>query len=314
MANQSLATSLQPLRYDEPEAFALPSLSGTIGIYTIGTFASLILYGISCHQFYRYGRLHSKDNAYLKALLLRVPGLSDRGEIEHCRTDSNPLALGQQWYVSQSATMSTSPLQCSERINVLKSRSLQAITVKTFQIENFQRFGEQSKGITRASLALAASADYLLAAALIVVLRRGRENHARASWAEIVTMYIINTGLLTGTLQWTAALMSFKFPLDFYWAALTLITMKLRTMILLSVLNSRKTMASRGITVFNNSSYTRNAIARAHRLAVVEQFNVPRDPCEDVPPVISIKVVAETEVHGPHYGSSSVDNDSEAGC
>ncbi|KAI0656506.1 hypothetical protein C8Q70DRAFT_1056727 [Cubamyces menziesii] len=273
MANQSLATSLQPLRYDEPEAFALPSLSGTIGIYTIGTFASLILYGISCHQFYRYGRLHSKDNAYLKALVIILMLL----ETLH----------------------SVAPMH----------------SCYYFLIKNRFNLIAAENGVWSLDIEPAVSGAISFLAFIFFACRVsliGVKSSIVALTA--ILLLLASNGLLTGTLQWTAALMSFKFPLDFYWAALTLITMKLRTMILLSVLNSRKTMASRGITVFNNSSYTRNAIARAHRLAVVEQFNVPRDPCEDVPPVISIKVVAETEVHGPHYGSSSVDNDSEAGC
>ncbi|KAI0654607.1 hypothetical protein C8Q70DRAFT_1058201 [Cubamyces menziesii] len=115
---------------------------------------------------------------------------------------------------------------------------------------------------------------------------------------EVATTYILNTGLLTGTLQWLAAIMSLRFPFELYWATFGLITMKFRAITLFSV---------RGITVFNDSTYTRSAIARAHRLTTVEQFNVPRDPREDGPPVINIKVAAETEIHGRSYESSILD-------
>ncbi|KAI0327036.1 hypothetical protein GY45DRAFT_1437248 [Cubamyces sp. BRFM 1775] len=336
MAVTSSAAPLQRLDYDE--TLPLPSLSGTVGAYALGTSASLILYGVSCLQFYRYGRLYPSDTFYLKAFVVTLmlwETLHSVATMHSCyyylvTNYFNPLALlDGVWSLNIQPVVSgvislfaftffarrvsligakSSVIALAAILLLLASNVLTiVITAKAFQIENIQRFGERTHKIASASLALAACADYLLAAALIAVLLRDRANHTRASWIEVATTYILNTGLLTGTLQWLAAIMSLRFPLELYWATFGLVTMKFRAITLLSVLNSRKTMTSRGITVFNNSTYTRNAIARAHRLTAVEQFNVPRDPREDGPPVISIKVAAETEVHGRSYASSITD-------
>ncbi|KAI0327026.1 hypothetical protein GY45DRAFT_1175356 [Cubamyces sp. BRFM 1775] len=177
------------------------------------------------------------------------------------------------------------------------------LTVKAFKIEDIQRFGQDTKIITGVTLLLAAVADYLLAGSMILALCRNKSQHARASILEMLTVYILNTGLLTGTLQWMASLMSFVFPNELYWAPFGLIALRLYGITLLSVLNSRKHMASQGITIFSGS-YSPNAIMRAHRLATLERFNVPRDTNENVLPVISVKVTEETEEHGRGgYGS-----------
>ncbi|KAH9902442.1 hypothetical protein C8Q73DRAFT_785120 [Cubamyces lactineus] len=316
----------------------LPSLTGTVGTYTIGTFVSLILYGVSCLQFYRYRRLYPADHAFLKALVVMLIIAPMHTCYHYLVTNfANPRVMQNGvWSLNIQPVMSgiisllafsfcarrVSLIGVKSRIVALTSISLllasNAVTTRAFQLKTFLRFGEQSKGITGASLALAASADYLLAAALITVMLRDQADHSRASLMEVAITYILNTGLLTGTLQWLAAIMSLRFPLKLYWATLGLITLKFRAITLLSVLNTRKTMASRGITVFNSSMYARNAIARAHRLTTMERFNVPRDPREDGPSVISIKVAAETEVHGGRSHESSItyihDNISKAEC
>ncbi|KAH9902435.1 hypothetical protein C8Q73DRAFT_3977 [Cubamyces lactineus] len=72
------------------------------------------------------------------------------------------------------------------------------LTVKAFKIEDIQRFGQDTKTITGVTLLLAAVADYLLAGSMILALRRTKGQHARAPRSEMVTVYILNTGFLTG--------------------------------------------------------------------------------------------------------------------
>ena len=84
MAITSFVAHLQSVSDDE--ALPLPSLSGTVGTYALGTFVSLMsvflmtsaahfrsrpyrLYGVSCLQLYRYGRLYPSDSVYLKVLV-----------------------------------------------------------------------------------------------------------------------------------------------------------------------------------------------------------------------------------------------------
>ncbi|KAI0667896.1 hypothetical protein C8Q78DRAFT_1147327, partial [Trametes maxima] len=48
---------------------AISALPGIIGAFAVGTFASLVLYGISILQFYRYLRTHPDDNIHIKVLV-----------------------------------------------------------------------------------------------------------------------------------------------------------------------------------------------------------------------------------------------------
>ncbi|KAI0654619.1 hypothetical protein C8Q70DRAFT_1123100 [Cubamyces menziesii] len=220
---------------------------------------------------------------------------------------------------------------------LLTSNSLNfASTVKAFQNEKFQSFGLYERDINAAALSLAAFANFLISGAIIVALYHGRSLQSRSTWIELITLYIVNTGILTGILQMVATSMFLLHPESLYWSACGIVALKceditkivrhdsfanirffpVRAVTLLSVLNSRKSMVDRGIMVFNNSNYERAAITRAQRIAVANQFNVPSGLSYETPPVINIKVAAEVEVHGQRDGdkpSPIVDVYSQAG-
>ncbi|KAI0636275.1 hypothetical protein C8Q77DRAFT_637334 [Trametes polyzona] len=61
-----------PPRSTSPSASPVANLDYTIGAFSIGTFLSLILYGICALQLYRYVRLYPTENVFIKALVMVV--------------------------------------------------------------------------------------------------------------------------------------------------------------------------------------------------------------------------------------------------
>ncbi|KAI0636274.1 hypothetical protein C8Q77DRAFT_1102773 [Trametes polyzona] len=182
------------------------------------------------------------------------------------------------------------------------------MTVEAFRINTIQDFTDKTKYISFASLVCAALADFLLSGAIIAALRRTQAKNQQnngASRIEVATLYILNTGLLTGVLHSVAAILSIAWPYRLYWAATGLVALKLYAITLFAVLNSRKLLVSRGIEVFNSDTpLGMNILARANHLAAVEQWNVPRAP--EAPPVINIKVAAEVDTDGLSHRESSM--------
>ncbi|KAI0327025.1 hypothetical protein GY45DRAFT_1175504 [Cubamyces sp. BRFM 1775] len=307
---------------------ASTSLDSTIGALLLGNFVSLILYGASCLQLYRYMRLYPDDKMSLKilvSLVMLFETLHTIAPMHACYhylitnfLDVRAVQKG-VWSLNVSPALATVSLILAEgffvrRVSLIGTKSsiialismlcLLAtssmsivLTVKAFRTNNIQVFDRETHNITSVDLLLGALADYLLAGTMILALRRNADQNARTSRSDVATIYILNTGLLTGTLQWMATLMAFVFPYKLYWAPFGLIATKLYGVTLLSVLNSRKRMASQGITIFEGA-YRPNAIARAHRLATLERFNVPQNENKDVLPVINVNITQEREEHG----------------
>ncbi|CDO77819.1 hypothetical protein BN946_scf184722.g11 [Trametes cinnabarina] len=183
-----------------------------------------------------------------------------------------------------------------------------SLTVKAFEIKQIDVFGEDTKVLTPLSLGLDAVADGLLAGTIIVTLRQNRASHANSSVFDVTELYFLNTGLLVGMLQAIAAILAIRYPLELYWTAVGLNAVKMYGVTLLSVLNSRKLLLSRGVKIFNDETFGRNIISRVNHLAAMERWNVPHNSHDDdAPPVINVKVAAEIEVHGESDGSFTDD-------
>ncbi|KAI0327037.1 hypothetical protein GY45DRAFT_1437249 [Cubamyces sp. BRFM 1775] len=282
----------------------IPSLDSSIGALLIGTFISLILYGVNILQLSSYLSLYYRsDSTPMRILVMTFMSLNILLVLASITS-----FFAEGFFVRRVSLIGTksSIVALLAVLCLLTSNGLNIVSAaKAFQNEEFQSFGVHGRDINAAALSLSAFANYLLAGAIIVALYRGRSCQSRWSWIEIVTLYVVNTGILTGILQMVATLAFLLHPTSLYWSACGIVALKLRAVTLLSVLNSRKSMVDRGITVFNNSNYGRAAIARARRIAVANQFNVPRDLSHEVPPVINIKVAAEVEVHGQSDGDKS---------
>ncbi|OJT05263.1 hypothetical protein TRAPUB_3927 [Trametes pubescens] len=88
-------------------------------------------------------------------------------------------------------------------------------------------------------------------------------------------------------------------PQTFIWAGFTFVGARFYAITLLSVLNSRKFSATRGMEIFDAARFGPNIIARANHIAAVERWNAPQLP-DATPAKININVEAEVEVHEQH--------------
>ncbi|KAM5544686.1 hypothetical protein V8D89_001584 [Ganoderma adspersum] len=146
-----------------------------------------------------------------------------------------------------------------------------------------------------AAFATALIGDLFLSSALIVVLRRSRRGLKRPdSTVELVTIYIVNTGLIHLVFNIVALAMSLALPSELIHTSINIVTTRVYVNILLAVLNSRELTVSHGVKVFDGN-FGMNAIARTNRLATQERWNVPQVPDSDAPPVINIKVTTERD-------------------
>ncbi|CDO72007.1 hypothetical protein BN946_scf184943.g42 [Trametes cinnabarina] len=140
---------------------------------------------------------------------------------------------------------------------------------------------------------------------------------------EYVTLYVLNTGLLTGVVHGLSAIFAIVWPAKLTWSAIGLIAIKrtnrhnsvpthrltisqshatVYAITLLAVLNSRKLLISRGVAIFDTTDpLGRNILARANHLAAVERWNAPRVP-DETPTKLNIMVAAEIEVDGQIEG------------
>ncbi|KAI9059829.1 hypothetical protein FKP32DRAFT_1679521 [Trametes sanguinea] len=291
------------------------SLAPNIGALAIGTFFSLVLYGINAHQFYQYMRQFPKDSLIIKGLAVTVMifnTLHTIAPMHACyyylvTNYAQPAALlSGVWSLNLVSTLAALVVFASEcffacRVFLIGFKSMfiagvalagtTAVTTKAFQFDTFAEYRERTKVITILSLALTSLGDHLLAGTIIVALHKSRASHAS-----------ITLGV--------AAILAIKYPFDLYYAAVGLVSAKLYTVTLFSVLNSRQLFVSRGIRVFNDEPFGRDIISRANRLAV-ERWNVPQVQDDSIPPVINVKVVAEIEVHGQKDSDSTKDFDSK---
>ncbi|OSC98520.1 hypothetical protein PYCCODRAFT_1470997 [Trametes coccinea BRFM310] len=320
-----------------------PSLDSTIGVFALGTFVSLCLYGFCIQQFYRHMRQPAADDWVIRSLAIGVMVLQTIHAIAPMHAcyyylvtnyDNFPSINVGIWSIDIIPTIAAMIVLTAEfffarrvfligpwykvvavvaMLCLLTGSGLSiGLTARAYQIKDFATFGEKAKLTSFLSVGFDAIGDCLLAAAMITALRRSRASHSVSSILDVIVLYVVNTGLLSGILHAVTAILSIRYPGKLYWAALGLIVIRVYGITLFSVsaalsLNSRKLMLSRGIRVFNDEAFGRNIISRAHRLATVERWNVPHGREDDTPPVITVKVAAEIEVHG--HGDSDLSKD-----
>ncbi|KAL1949737.1 hypothetical protein VTO73DRAFT_8618 [Trametes versicolor] len=319
----SSAAALQPLL-----AEASATLEKTYGAYLIGTCLSLVLYGVSLLQFYRYVRLYPTDTAFIRTLVVavmiletvQIPMLMHSCYWALVTHYFDPLALTQGvWSVQIAPTVSAAITLTAQTFFARRVALLGfgfkivvaiatlclaaflgmaiAVTVVAIQLHNLENFGPNTEWLFGAGLWFATGADLLLAGSIIVALRYSRDTYGPRGVdgrADRFMLYFVNTGLMTGIFNMIPSILATTDPRSFTWAAVSYIATRLYANTLLAVLNSRKLMASRGVEIFGPASFERNIISRATHLATVEQWGAPQLP-DSGPARINIKVTAEME-------------------
>ncbi|KAL1939524.1 hypothetical protein VTO73DRAFT_9835 [Trametes versicolor] len=241
----------------------IPSLDNTFGAIVIGTYVGLILYGVTIHQAYRYSRLYPNDSWWLKGLVIVVLVLESltsvlgmHGCYYHLVTNYfQPEKLGHPvWSINLSPTISglsviTAQSFFIRRVWVIGARFRPVVIVS--ESRQLRQPKDSLQTESRAYLlyrsALALVSDLLLASVLIHVLHRNRTGFKRTdSMIDLMIMYSVSTGLITGIVDILAAGLAFAFPQQLLYIPLGVAGTKLYANAVLAALNSRQYIALRG--------------------------------------------------------------------
>ncbi|KAI1783892.1 hypothetical protein LXA43DRAFT_1044988 [Ganoderma leucocontextum] len=255
----------------------VPPLGNTFGALLIGTFIGLMLYGITVHQSYRYFRIYPADLPVLKWLvsfvlvLETVTSALSMHVCYHYLVSSyfSPLTLIYGLWsinlfplVSGLAMVSTQSF-FAHRIYVL-SHSYRyflavavllcfvemgffiAATTEAFIIPTFEGFKHVTWLVSTGST-MAVASDVLITSMLISALRRSRTNVERTdSKVEVMLVYSVNTGLLTGVLIFSSLLFAFIQPGNLIYTGIGIPGIKMYANTLMAALNSHRSLAAKG--------------------------------------------------------------------
>ncbi|KAI0695499.1 hypothetical protein C8T65DRAFT_45212 [Cerioporus squamosus] len=235
----------------------IPTLDNTFGAVLVATFIALMLYGITLQQSYRYARSCADDGALLKTLVGAVVVL----ETFHSLINVHIC----YYYLTTSyfkpfnllyGNWSIDLLPLSSAVVILASQSFfarrvvavggryrwiagvaivlllgelgfyTAATAKAFNLPTFIDFRTVTWFISTGS-AMAVTADLLLTGVLILSLRRSRTGFKQTdSTIDVLILYSINTGLVTGLCNVLAFLSALILPYDLIYAAVGIVGTK----------------------------------------------------------------------------------------
>ncbi|KAH8108733.1 hypothetical protein DFH11DRAFT_1070763 [Phellopilus nigrolimitatus] len=253
------------------------TMNTTFGAAFVGLVVSAVLYGLTLLQTYTYYRTYPNDSARLKSLVFilwfldslhlvlctnaiywyLVTNFNNPENLEltywsmNIQTDCNGLIglmvelffaqrvwrVSKNWFLTGFITI-LAFVHCGLGI---------FFTVEGFILKEFSKYS-QLTWVTSTGLGSAAAADITIAVSLVYFLSKNRTGFERTdSLITTLTVYAINTGLLTSICA-TAAVVSFAtMPLNFVWLSFFWCLGKLYVNSLLASLNSREALRGRVI-------------------------------------------------------------------
>ncbi|KAI1785095.1 hypothetical protein LXA43DRAFT_167955 [Ganoderma leucocontextum] len=307
---------------------ALPALDNTYGAIMLGTFGGLMMYGLTMHQGYRYMHLpyYKGDATYIKAMVafvLLIETVHSVLSMHACyfyfatnyfhpevlfhgswSINLLPMSTGVVIAVSQSffarrlfkINPRYAPIVGFVVFLLLGELGFSiAATVEAFVQPDLPHFQKFSWMISTA-LGMVIAADGILTVLLTIVLHRSRTGFKSTdSMINVLIMYTINTGLLTGTISTISFFMAVFYPGTLIDDGLNLFAAKLYANSLLAVLNSRHFLSSYGKSDYEA---TPSKISAIHRSALVSNSSdVPacRDALANSQHVLDIRVTSESQ-------------------
>ncbi|KAI0667861.1 hypothetical protein C8Q78DRAFT_293464 [Trametes maxima] len=287
-----------------------PPLDNLYGAFLLGTFVSLVLYGVSVAQVYHYWPTHSGDTNFIQSLVATVMLLETSHAVLLMHTcyfylvmhydDPHRVGLG-VWSLQVTPMVSsfiTAACQIffARRVYLIAPRykilvvfasiALLAhvgfsmgIAANAFEVGSLSGFQGNGDWLFPAVLTSAIIADFLLSAGILHAVRRSRAIHPPSqseTTLDSVILYVVNSGILTGVVNTAPTIAAFTLPQTFIWAGLSFVGTRFYAVTLLSVLNSRNLHASRGMEIFLSGPPGCNSIARANHLVTAERWNAPQ--------------------------------------
>ncbi|KAI0822121.1 hypothetical protein BC628DRAFT_698975 [Trametes gibbosa] len=312
-----------------PDPLATPpqlqSLDDTFGALLIGCFVGFIQYGWTVNQCYTYFSAYPNDRRALKSLVATVLVLETFHTIlcmhicyYYLTTNYfNPAALEKAvWSINLLGVVTGAVILASQsfflrRVWMIgqKFRPLvivagvllvgefgfaTAVTVDTFVHPTLHN--NNQAWMNCAGVGMAVLADTILTAALIFSLHRSRTGIRRTdSLIDLLIMYSINTGLVTGVTNMLSLVFALAMPDNLIYAAIVIVATKLYANSMLAVLNSRRSLLADRTIVHTTPSQN---IFRTHVVRSRSgRWTRPTltDPL-GLPTVIGVKVTQETHL------------------
>ncbi|KAI0788185.1 hypothetical protein C8Q74DRAFT_663480 [Fomes fomentarius] len=300
----------------------VPSLDNTFGAVLIGTIIGAILYGLTSHQTYRYYRLYPTDPRLLKLMVLVLWGLDTFHTVLSLHVCyfyliSNYLnperLLSGVWsmrltVITTGAVIALTHIFFARRIFLIGNRNIYlmiviglllltetgfclAATVETFIAITFEAYTEHFKWIIPCSLGTAVVIDAVTTSTLTYYLHQCRTGFKRTdSLIDILMVYTINTGLLTGLLNLAAMLAATFSPRTLIYYGIDIASSKMYANSLLAVLNARRSLLDRGVEGFETGSFG----LKVYELnAKEDKFPAKAPPQANHPTVIDVRVTHE---------------------
>ncbi|KAI0364321.1 hypothetical protein BV20DRAFT_1057299 [Pilatotrama ljubarskyi] len=315
-----------------------PSLDDSFGAFLIATFIGLIMYGLTLHQSYRYYRLFPKDAVILK-ITVTLTVLLETIHIVLCMHVCyyylvakyfKPTALlDGVWSIRILPVSTVLVILISEgfftrrvyliggefRAIVVVAPVLMlvilgfgiAASVEAFVRPTFAEF-EKVAWMTSAGFGVAVLVDFLLTGTLILVLQKSRTGFRRMdSLIDLLIIYAINTGLLTGIFSLLSFIFAIVSPDKLIYSAFNIVAAKSYANSLLAVLNSRKSLIDKvQQDCFGSETLGLSALKRTTgqdvsgsgdgQFTAVQAWNAPRLPNGQSSTVLDIRVWTEREV------------------
>ncbi|OSD07843.1 hypothetical protein PYCCODRAFT_1430041 [Trametes coccinea BRFM310] len=269
----------------------LPSLNNTLGAFMIGTYISLMLYGLTLHQSYRYFRLFPKDLLFMRVIVVATLILETVHTALCMHTCYyylvvnyfNPAALlDGVWSIRLMPLLTALVCLVSEcfyvrRVYILGARYRAVVVICPVLILVFVGFAAAATAeafirptfkdynkfewLDSAAFGAVVLLDVLLTGTLIITLNKSRTGFKRTdSMIDLLIVYTINTGLLTGLFGVLSLIFALTSPNNLIYSALNLVATKTYATSLLAVLNSRRGHLSQfEKDCFNSESVPRSA-------------------------------------------------------
>ncbi|KAI0363876.1 hypothetical protein BV20DRAFT_1125975 [Pilatotrama ljubarskyi] len=281
-----------------PSAMALPSLDSTVGAILIGTFVSLILYGLVIHQAYLYFRMYQNDTAVIKTFVITML-VAETVHVIFCMhmiyyylvtNYFNPpsLQIG-VWSMDAQPVLNSFGIFVSKgfftyRVYMIspKSRMLvpisilctlfaigctSAATYESVRHVSFAGFRAYT-WLDSAGFAATVASDILITSVLIFTLKRSRTGFKRTDHiVDRLILYTVNTGLLTSICNILALVLGLAQPSNMIYIGVAIISTKVYANSLLAALNTRRSLAASDVA-------TSGGVKNATRTTNAEVWNV----------------------------------------
>ncbi|KAI0325099.1 hypothetical protein GY45DRAFT_1375029 [Cubamyces sp. BRFM 1775] len=303
----------------------VPKLDNTFGAVLLGTCFGLILYGLTSHQTYRYFRLYPNDVPIIKALVIVLMSLETFHTalcIHMCyyyltTNYFNPLALlSGVWSLRLLPVVTgTVIFVChgfyARRVYLIgglyrplvvviagfmlgELAFVIAATTESFVQATFAAW-ERYTWLISAGFGCAVGADLVLTTSLILVLHRSRTGFKSTdSMIDILIIYTINTGLLTGIFSLLSLIFAVVEPSNLIYVALNMVSTRSYANSVLAVLNSRRSLVERRFAQLDAGTFGMSALdSDTKRPGGSDAFQLPQLP----PKMIDIKVDTENVQH-----------------